>query len=380
MRASRLPVLPLSILVTGALASVALLFASVVSAEPFLQALPAAPEAPSSLETSVSGERGGDNNEQELRERIMAMVQAMGNRNYDGRLIHVRGDQIDLMRVTHRKVDGQRVELMVSENGEVREIRRLGDRCACIWPERQQVMLGDYPNINSRLSGERFESIGELSDNYRLIDLGSSRVASQSCRLMAVVPRDDYRYGYKMCIGEPVPLLLRMSIYDESGRPIEHNQFTRLEQDEPVRLFFQDDLTAGLGEGFEWMELVGEPVEPAPIRQGHWGIDPLPDGFAIRSRGWRRNPVTGQYFEHIVVSDGLATASVFVEKRDDDDVARQVTRTDQGMTMAARRVDQVRITAIGDVPASTVELLVENTWPEPAMAPGEVELTDELRR
>ncbi|MFN2381314.1 MAG: MucB/RseB C-terminal domain-containing protein [Guyparkeria sp.] len=303
-----------------------------------------------------------------LRERVRTMVSAMANRTYGGRFIHMRGDQIDLMRVVHRQVDGKRVELLVSENGEVREIRRLGDRCACLWPERRQVMLGDYPNINSRLSGERFESIDNLDDDYRLVDLGGSRVAGVSCNLMAVVPRDDYRYGYKLCIGEQEPLLLRMSIYDERGRPIEHNQFTQVGSLDSVELTFQDDLLDGLESDFERIELGGKPVEQAPIRQSGWIVDPLPAGYEIRSSSWRRNPLTGQYFEHMVVTDGLATASVFVEKREGD-AARQVTRTDQGMSMAARSVDDVRITAIGDVPTATVESLVENTIRESPLAP-----------
>ncbi|MBN2873081.1 MAG: MucB/RseB C-terminal domain-containing protein [Halothiobacillaceae bacterium] len=289
---------------------------------------------------------------------------------YGGRFVHIRGDQLDLMRVVHRRVDGRRVELMVSENGEIREIRRVGDRCACVWPERDQVMLGDYPNINGRLSGERFESADRLAENYRLIDLGDSRVASQACHLIAVVPRDDLRFGYKLCIGKSTPLLLRMSIYDESGSPIEHNQFTKIEPIESARLTFQDDLTAGLEEGYEQVEIDGEPVEQPPIRQQRWTISALPVGYEVRSRSWRRNPVTGQYFEHIVVSDGLATASVFIEKRDTD-ATHQVTQPDQGMAVAARSVDAVSVTAIGDVPAATVEYLVEHTVPDPTESTGD---------
>ena len=370
MQAIRFSGLSLRALAVSGLVSMAILWASVATAEPLLKALPAEPESSGQSEMAPSMQSGDVEEERELREAIAAMVDAMAHGTYGGRFIHMRGDQLDLMRVIHRYVDGQRIELMVAENGEVREIRRLGDRCACVWPQREQVMLGGYPNMNSRLSGERFESLTQSPSNYRMIDLGHSRVAGRACRMMAVVPRDELRYGYKLCIGESMPLLLRMSIYDESGRPIEHNQFTEVEAIESVRLTFQEELTAGLEDGYERIELSGEPIEDAPIRQQRWVIDPLPAGFDIRSRGWRRNPVTGQYFEHMVVSDGLATASVFVEKRDGD-AARQVTRTDQGMTVAARSVDSVRITAIGDVPAATVEWLVEHTVRDPLDTPGD---------
>ncbi|HER19426.1 MAG TPA: hypothetical protein ENO14_00090, partial [Chromatiales bacterium] len=139
--------------VTGALASVTILFASHGGAEPVLESLPAPPEAPSDLVTPSDGESGDSGapaDPQALSREIASMVKAMEQGTYGGRFVHIRGDQLDLMRVVHRRVDGRRVELMVSENGEIREIRRVGDRCACVWPERDQVMLGDYPNINGR--------------------------------------------------------------------------------------------------------------------------------------------------------------------------------------------------------------------------------------
>ncbi len=304
-------------------------------------------------------------NESSLLQRIDAMVDAMASRSYGGRFIHMRGDQIDLMRTVHRGTDGERVELLVAENGEVREIRRLGDRCACLWPQRKQVMLGDYPNVASRMSGERFDALDSdaldsAGQNYRLISLGVGRVAGKTCDQVAVVPTDDLRYGYKLCIGHEQSLLLRMSMYDERGRPMEHNQFTQVESLDSVELAFQEDLTTGIDADFEAIELVGERAENAPIRQSSWMIEPLPSGYRVQSRSWRRNPVTEQYFEHLVVSDGLATASVFVEKRDGD-VARQASRTELGMTMAVRSIEGMRVTAIGDVPSATVESLVENT-------------------
>jgi len=316
---------------------------------------PSSPAA--SVKATVADPAKGD---RELRERIGAMVDAMGEQNYGGRFVHVRGDEIELMRVVHRGESEELADLLVAENGEVREIRRLGDRCACVWPEREQVMLGDYPNISSRLAGERFSGIVSIGDHYRVVSLGESRVAGQSCDLMAVVPTDDYRYGYKLCIGQDVPLLLRMSIYDERGQPIEHNQFTRIESLDRVELSFQDDLVAGLDEGYETVELGGDPVERAPIRQENWHVDPLPPGYRLRSRSWRRNPVTGHYFEHLVVTDGLATASVFVEKGAAKG-SRPVTRTRLGMRMATRTAGDMRVTAIGDVPSATVEVLVANT-------------------
>lgn len=326
--------------------------------------------------SASASEKDAATSDSDLRDRIGAMVDAMAERNYGGRFVHVRGDEVELMRIVHRGESDERADLLVAENGEIREIRRLGDRCACIWPEREQVMLGGYPNISSRLGGERFSTIDSLGDRYRVVSLGQTRVAGEACDLMAVVPTDDYRYGYKLCIGKDVPLLLRMSIYDERGQPIEHNQFTRIESLDRVELSFQDDLSAGVDDGYDTVELGGDPVESAPIRQENWDVEPLPPGYRIRSRSWRRNPVTGHYFEHLVVTDGLATASVFIEKGAAKG-SRQVSRTRLGMRMASRSAGDMRITAIGDVPSATVEALVANTVRAPGEDDASVVETDE---
>jgi len=70
-----------------------------------------------------------------------------------------------------------------------------------------------------------------------------------------------------------------------------------------------------------------------------------------------------------VVTDGLATASVFVEKGPVND-SRQVSRTRQGMRMASRSIGDMRVTAIGDVPSATVEALVDNVVRDPGEGDG----------
>ena len=89
-------------------------------------------------------------------------------------------------------------------------------------------------------------------------------------------------------------------------------------------------------------------------------VSPDLPGYTIKSRVWRTNPVTGHRFEHMVVTDGLSTASVFVEdmpqpKALDPDAAKY------GMNIAIRQVGPVRLTVIGDLPMAAVEQICKHT-------------------
>ena len=156
------------------------------------------------------------------------MTQAMRKTDYVGTYVHLRGDQIDTTKLWHRvTADGQQ-ERLQTLSGEPREVIRHGNHCECEWPLRKEVVFGDFPGVRSRMSGERFDNPEALDANYHIVNLGDSRVADRACHLVGLVPRDRFRYGYKLCIDNESHLLLRMSIYNDQGRPIEHDFFTAL--------------------------------------------------------------------------------------------------------------------------------------------------------
>lgn len=296
---------------------------------------------------------------------LKAMSAAMRDTDYAGTYVHVRGDEIDTTALWHRAAAGGEQEKLLTLSGEPREVLRQNDHCECQWPDRREIVFGDFPGVRSRLSGVRFADPVALTAHYRIVVLGQSRVADHACHVVGLVPKDSWRYGYKLCITQGSHLLARMSLYDARGLPIEHDFFTALktgdtaEANWPRMVPGQPD---AVPPGYRIVErATGEAPQALAPDQG-WTISPLLPGYQIKSRVWRENPVTHQRFEHMIVSDGLSTASVFVEKLPqtkalDPDAAKY------GVNIVVRQVGDVRLTVIGDLPMAAVEQICQNTRP-----------------
>lgn len=297
------------------------------------------------------------------------MSRAMRQTDYTGTYVHIRGDQIDTTQLQHRYTPAGEQEQLETLNGDPRIVIRHGDSCECQWPARKEVVFGDFPSVRSRLSGDRFAQPAELANNYQIVSLGRSRVAGRACHLIGLVPKDGYRYGYKLCIGEGSHLLLRMSMYNEQGLPIEHDFFTHiLPRDARAPTPANDpqwpSIVMGspktIPPGFKVVEQPpAEPPKALAADEG-WIVSPDLPGYTIKSRVWRQNPATGHPFEHMVVSDGLSTASVFIENMPESKTL-DPQAAKYGMNIAVRQEGPVRLTVIGDLPMAAVTQLCKNT-------------------
>ena len=311
-----------------------------------------------------SREKQNQSDQAVLYQLFERMISAMKRQNYSGRYFRVRGDQIEVMELTQRHINGVHHEYLRSLNGTPKIIRRVGSDCECIWPEQGEALVGPFPQITSRLSGSRFAGLNKQAP-YQLIELGRYRIAGHYCQQIAVVPDDELRYGYKVCIGEEEPLLLRMSIYERQGTPIEHNQFSHIiiDSHQMIATVNESDLfllgAERLQEEFDVVTLSNQPKVADRIEKPRFGIHNPPKGFEIRSHTRRENPQAQQTFEHIVVSDGLATVSLFIEEQSRS-TKRSQRMLEPGVHMAQREFESMHITAIGDVPQKTVNQLIES--------------------
>lgn len=296
---------------------------------------------------------------------LKAMSQAMRETDYAGTYVHVRGDEIDTTALWHRVTTEGEQEKLLTLSGAPREVLRQNDHCECQWPDRHEIVFGDFPGVRSRLSGVRFADPNALTAHYRIVNLGQSRVADHACHLVGLVPKDAWRYGYKLCITQGSHLLARMSLYDARGLPIEHDFFTALQIGEPADHAWPTMVPGSANAvppGYRIVERPAGVVPQALAPDEGWSVSPLLPGYQIKSRVWRENPVTHQRFEHMIVSDGLSTASVFVEhlpqsKALDPDAAKY------GVNIVVRQVGDTRLTVIGDVPMAAIEQICQNTRP-----------------
>jgi sigma-E factor negative regulatory protein RseB len=86
-----------------------------------------------------------------------------------------------------------------------------------------------------------------------------------------------------------------------------------------------------------------------------WTFKSVPEGFQILSYSVLKRPPLNSPVEHVLMSDGFSSVSVYIEKRD--------ARINPGARkIGAASVDSVKlgdfeVTVMGEVPQKTVELI-----------------------
>jgi sigma-E factor negative regulatory protein RseB len=95
--------------------------------------------------------------------------------------------------------------------------------------------------------------------------------------------------------------------------------------------------------------------EPPAVDAGAWGFGELPPGFALVMRDqWQ--DAAGRPVEHFVLSDGLASVSVYVEA-DPQEGLDGGTRIG-AVHAAGGRVSGHQVTVVGEVPAVTIQAVL----------------------
>jgi sigma-E factor negative regulatory protein RseB len=311
----------------------------------------------------------------EPREWLARMNEALATRNYDGQFFHVHGGRIESLRIIHRVEGGRVTERLVSLDGSGREFIRRGTELTCYLPDKRVVLVE-----RRKADGPLLGAIPTFDDaTVSMYDIKGgverTRLMNRDARLVVVKPRDDFRYGYRLWIDEATAMPLKTQLCDERGRVLEQIVFSSLSLPEriPDSVFEPQVNTAG----FRWVRdaerLAGTAAEP-----GLWDAMRLPPGFRMTTRASQAMPGSDRPASHLVFSDGIASVSVFVESRSSGVPPEGPSQL--GSSSAFSTVtDGHRVTAVGEVPPSTVRFIATQVRPRatrplppvsaPALAP-----------
>ncbi|AGA32511.1 Sigma factor RpoE negative regulatory protein RseB precursor [Thioalkalivibrio nitratireducens DSM 14787] len=278
------------------------------------------------------------------------MTESLHLQSYEGTFVFQRGDRIDTVRVVHAAEEGGYRERLQTLTGSAREVVRSVDRLSVLKGARAEGEgAGEgAPQWPPAIAG----ALVRANDRYHLKSPGFDRIAGFPCYLLHAKARDELRYSHKYCLHRETGLPLLSELIDASGQLLERMVFTELEF---LDVVFEDALQA---RGCDARHIdVRVPSEDALQEAAHekWLFEDLPPGFAPviateRSFGPNAPPSL-----HFVLSDGLATVSVYV------DVSGEVSETFEGATRSgathavARPLAGHQLTVVGEVPRQTVE-------------------------
>ncbi len=283
-------------------------------------------------------------------ERMLGSAQTL---NYEGTFIYVQGPHMETMRIIHGGgPEGERQRL-VSLSGPPREIVVANNSVICLSPKQQATFVGgDYQRSPFPPSIPR--ELGRLESHYELAMLGEDRVAGLAVQVIAIKPRDAWRFGYRLWLDQRNGMVLRSALLDERGSPIEQLMFTDLQVKPQI-----DEATFAppAGSTVEPSQNPGgeAPPDGEPVTQSAWRVEQLPDGFTKVSHK-RFAEASGRHpTEHLVFADGLATISVFLERLEGAPPLLQGSSQLGSMNAFGTVIAGHQVLVVGEVPAATVQ-------------------------
>jgi len=292
-------------------------------------------------------------NSDTVREWLGRVTAAGKNLNYEGTFIYRHGNEMEAVKVIHKADEKGEHERMISLTGSAREIIRNNKVVTCILPDSKSVVV-DNNTPGTQLPAFPSE-LDQLDAYYDFSFEGYERVASRQARRVVIKPQDRFRYGYRLWIDDAFELLLRSELLDPEGNAVEQIMFTDIKLHESL----SDDLLKPniSGREFTWVT-DDETAHDQPMSVNpNWKVKNKPKGFMLSHHNMHNLPETNLPVEHLVYTDGLAWVSIYIEQIVKAGDSLQGATSMGAVNAFGRVMGQYHITAVGEVPAKTVELL-----------------------
>lgn len=295
-----------------------------------------------------------------LGEWLVRIHEASKRRAYTGTFVVTTPQAMSSAKIWHVCDGVQQLERVDTLTGPPRTTVRRNDEVVTFLPDERLVLqerrsaLGLFPAL-LQTQGQAVE------DYYALKPLDKQeRVAGWDADLFELQPKDDLRFGYRVWVERKTGLVLKLQTLDTARNPLEQVAFSELNLNAPLRV---DHLLKEMKvrSGYAVQQVTAEDTTPA--RQG-WRMKASLPGFQTVSCQVRGLPVGGERANwQWVLSDGLASVSVFIEKFQPSLHLQEGQMTAGATHTLLRRRGEHWLTVIGEVPLKTLVRLVAELEP-----------------
>jgi sigma-E factor negative regulatory protein RseB len=275
--------------------------------------------------------------------------------SYSGTFVYQHGGQTETSRIT-RIVDASGArERLETLDGVPREIVRTGDEVVCYLPASHTVKIDKQPGGRS-LPAMLPDQPRELAENYTIRKGEVERVAGYESQVLVLEPKDNMRYGHKLWAELGSGMLLKAKTFNERGELMEQFAFTQIQLGGHIgRELLKSRFSANVQ---DWhVEDAG--AAPTDLSRAGWSIRAQPPGFRKITEMTRNlGGISG--VGHIVLSDGLAAVSVFIEPFSSKPSQSFPELLRQGaFNVYVRQLGGHRIIVVGEAPAESVRSIAQ---------------------
>ena len=323
------------------------------------------PSAATIVKTQQTGSKS-------INDWLVRIHDASRRRAYTGTFVVSVGADMASARIWHVCDGDQQMERVESLTGTPRSTFRHNNNVVTFFPEtkvarsEQREALGVFPNFLK-------SNDSAIAEFYTLKTLESERVAGVEADVAQLIAKDALRYSYRIWTERKSGLVVKLQTLDLTGRVIEQAAFSELNLEAPVkmeRLAAMMNNTAG-----HKLEQVAM-VKTTALAQG-WALQRSVPGFAsmncfkrpaqlaattnsvAQQDAGKADKVDNSGTIQWIFSDGLATVSLFVEPYDRKRHSQEGVWSMGATQTLAKRMDDWWLTAVGEVPSTTLKVFAQ---------------------
>jgi len=288
--------------------------------------------------------------ELKVQQWMESMNSAMDTLDYQGTVAFFKNGRLDTMKYFHASDNGNQQERLLSLNSPMREVIREAGKVRCVFKKSKEIVVNHRPVSGSFIIDLPVE-FSSIKSVYQLQALDEESVAMLPAYVVSIVPKDQYRYARKVWIDKASFLPLKSEVYDLSGATVEQVVFTEIQVGN--KLAFVDVVEEVKDAKIKHLHQ----TELLPIDQAGFVLQNLPLNFQIVFFTKMNAKDAFQSVEHLLLSDGFSSVSVYREAKAKD--TEEGLQTLGSVKSFTKIIDGFQITVLGEVPARTVQFIAQ---------------------
>ncbi len=287
---------------------------------------------------------------------LQRMTSAVQTTNYEGTVLRIQDGNVEALKVVHTVSDGVIREKVVAQDGNGLEIIRNGNEVHCILPDRKTVLVEEWDDQSTLFSTLPSSKI-RFGAEYDVSYVREDRVAGRKTIMIAIRPHDEYRYGHRIWLDIETGFPLQTQLIAGDGSAVEQVKFAEITLNAEVQA---SALAPSYStDSYQWFNRQAR--HESRSVDTDWVSDNLPQGFKAISLHEEKMRGNDEFVTHILYSDGLANVSVFIAESTAES-AKGPSRVASSNSFSVVS-DGRSITAVGEVPAATVEQIARSMRP-----------------
>lgn len=292
---------------------------------------------------------------------LQRIANAARQLNYGGTFVYHHGDAVESSQLVHMTDGHGEWEKLTTNDGRRCEVVRVNELLSIYLPDLKLIRI-EHRSARRAYPALPPEQLGAITDFYDLRKTEVERVAGYDAQALELEPKDGYRYGHKIWADTANGLLVKARMTNDKHQVLEQFVFTQLTINRPFNL---ELVKPSYSSGNPDWKTVRSWSDETPGTDLGWVVKTPPPGFRKvmeMRRSKEGDPSVTRI--HLVLSDGLAAVSVFIEPIVQGSGASDGATQHGVINVFSRTLGDQRITALGETPPITVMQIANATVPK----------------